>query len=909
MSSRHLLAGRARHLSAAVAVGLMAVTCSLSATSAHAETACALTPISKCFGIEAFEAPIIEEDSEPATQAGGHPYELTTAIGFSYRGGKDLEELYGNAKDVHVDLPKGLIIDPDVTPERCTPDELDAEPPVCPEASTVGTTAINVPGVGQSSPLYNMVPPPGTPAALGFNVAGLGVIADVVGGVRTGSGYGLTGSVNDITQVSLVHASITLFGRPSAAGEKAFITMPGACTGEPLEWTVQAISWLGPEASAKYTDPPVTGCNLLHFNPSLSVQPTVASSDSPTGLDVDLHVPQDENVNGLATANLENAKVTLPQGFAVSPSGANGLEACTEQEIELNGPAPAKCPAASSIGSVEVDSPLISHPLPGNVYVAKPTENPFHGLLAIYIAVDDPQTGVVVKLAGHVEANEQTGQLTTTFKENPQLPFEDFKLKFTSGPRAALVTPASCGSYTTTSVLEPWSGNPAAEPGSTSEITGGPGCHGLGFAPSLAAGTVNNEAGAFSPFTMSLKEHDGEQALGNVSITMPPGLLGVIRGVTQCPEPQASRGECTEASLLGEASTAVGPGEDPYWVNGGKVYLTGPYNGGPFGLSIVVPTTAGPFTLNGNAGPGKQVVRASIKVNPHTAQITVASDPSGTYSIPTILQGIPLQIRTIDVNVNRNDFMFNPTNCAQESIQGTIGSAQGASAAVSSPFEAANCAALAFKPSFSVSTHAGHTRRQGAFLHVNVGYTKGQANIAKVHVTLPKKLPARLETLKMACSEAQFAANPSGCPAASFVGTATASTPVLAKPLIGPAIFVSHGGAAFPDLDLVLQGEGITQVLTGNTQVTKVFTSSTFKSVPDVPISSFELTLPEGPHSALGGNGGNLCQGPLYMPTILTGQNGAAVEQKTKVAVTGCKAKGARSKTAAHHLASQRRRR
>lgn len=899
------------------AAALVLLTLILHVSTASAETTCSLTPRSQCFGFESFDVATSEEGGSSASLAGSHPYEFTTTMSFNHQGSGLFATLDGSMKELVLNLPRGLVINPTATPERCTAAEIDTEPVTCPESSAVGITSLELAGLGEAvQPVYNMVPPPGVPAQLAFNAAaGTGVLGEIAGGVRTGADYGLSARVTEL-DANLISATTTIWGYPAAEGHdaerglceydkslgacpvarnnKPFVTLPGACTGSAPEWTARANSWQDPtvfQVAEPQQTTPVTGCENLSFTPSLSVQPTVTRADTPTGLQVDLHVPQDESARGLATANLDNATVVLPQGFVVSPSAANGLVGCSEEEIELRGPSPARCPDAAKIGTVEVDTPLLSHPLPGAVYVAQPYANPFGGLLAIYIAVYDPQTGVVVKLAGHVEANEQTGQLTTTFDENPQLPFEDFKLDFFGGARAALATPTACGSYTTTSVLVPWSGGDAAQPFSTSDITNGPGCHGQGFSPSLAAGTINDQAGGFSPFTMTLQEHDGEQALGNVSVTLPSGLLGMIKGVTQCPEPQASDGQCTAASLLGEATAAVGPGEDPYWVSGGKVYLTGPYDGGPFGLSVVVPTTAGPFTLDGNAGRGTEVVRASIKVNPHTAQVSVATDTSGAYAIPSILQGIPLQIRTINVTINRAGFMFNPTNCAQGTVQGAVGSAQGATVAVSSPFEAANCAALGFTPSFTVQTHAGHTRRQGAFLHVRVGYTKGQANIAKVHVTLPKRLPARLETLKQACSEAQFAADPGGCPAASFVGSATAVTPVLAAPLSGPAIFVSHGGAAFPDLDLVLQGEGVTQILTGSTQVTKAFTSSTFKSVPDVPITSFELTLPEGPHSALGGNGGGLCKAPLYMPTTLTGQNGAVVEQKTKVAVTGCKAK------------------
>jgi hypothetical protein len=317
------------------------------------------------------------------------------------------------------------------------------------------------------------------------------------------------------------------------------------------------------------------------------------------------------------------------------------------------------------------------------------------------------------------------------------------------------------------------------------------------------------------------------------------------------------------------------------------VYLTGPYNNGPFGLSIVVPTVAGPFTLTGNGGPGREIVRASIRVNPATSQITVVSD-----SLPSMLEGVPLDIRTVNVNINRSDFMFNPTSCAPSSVSGTLTSTQGASTGVSSPFEAANCVALPFHPTFTASTQSQASKADGASLVVTVTSGAGQANIAKVDLQLPEQLPSRLATLQKACPEAQFNTNPAGCPEGSLIGTATAHTPVLNAPLTGPAILVSHGGAAFPDVEFVLQGEGVEIVLDGQTQIKNGITYSHFDTVPDAPISTFETVLPAGPHSILGANvpasaNYSLCGQNLTIPTTITGQNGAVITQETKIAVTG----------------------
>ncbi len=858
-------------------------------------------------------------------------------------------------RDATVNLPRGMIVDPSAVTTMCTPAQLEEttqsaekEEKGCPISSAVGVATLYVEAAEElveSRPsVYRIRPPAGVPAEFGFNDYGAGVSVILNGRVRTGGDYGLSAEAHDISaKLKILGASVTLWGDPSdpshdsergyCASERgqleleeghippcsvpptntALLTMPSACSG-PLTTTIEADSWQQPGVFAHDSfethgetggvgESPVgvEGCSSLPFTPSIKVEPVepeAAAADSPTGLHVNLHIPQSEQYGARAEANLKDAVVTLPEGMVVNPSAAGGLATCPllegtekaqeEREeskeavgINLQSRQPANCPDASKIGTVEVDTPLLEHPLPGAVYLAKQTENPFGSLLAIYIAVEDPLSGVVVKLAGHVEANPVTGRLTTTFDENPELPFEDLTLHFFGGPRAPLTTPSSCGTYTTTSQLTPWDGNPPAEP--SGKLTIGQGCATGGFSPSFSAGTTDNQAGAYSPFSLTFSRQDGEQRFSGVQVTMPPGLLGKIAGIPLCPEPQAGRGECGEGSLLGEASTAVGAGADPYWVTGGKVYLTGPYNGGPFGLSVVVPTTAGPFTLTGNAGYGKEVVRASIRVNPSTAQVAVLSD-----ALPSIIEGIPLDIRTVNVTVNRPEFMFNPTNCESLSVSRTISSTAGASASASSPFEAANCATLPFKPSFTASTQGSTSKAGGASLVVKVAQKNGEADIHKVDLALPKALPARLTTLQKACTEAQFNANPAGCPPGSFIGTATAVTPVLNVPLTGPAILVSHGGAAFPDVEFILQGEGVEIVLDGKTDIKGGITYSKFETVPDAPIGSFETILPEGPHSALAAPGGSLCGRSLAMPTTITGQNGALIKQSTAISVTGC---------------------
>jgi len=859
------------------------------------------------FDVSAFGSFITGLDGAPDTQAGAHPYELTQKINLNtvFRinsEGKRGDASVHDVRDIVVDLPLGFVGSALSAP-TCTLAQI-SQPGSCPPATQVGY--IKTEGGGPTEvdgPLFNMAPEHGVAAEFGFvdllKVSHV-IYASVVPSPR---GYVLRAVSPEVPQVPLRDIVVGLYGNPAARDGSgntpvAQFTNPSDCTGGPLATMIHMDSWQAPGrfdadglpdftdsswASGTSESPPVTGCDLLRFDGAVTARPETTQASSPTGLDVELKVPQNEDPNALATPPLRKAVVTLPAGLAVNPSAADGLQTCSPVQIGLGSSSRPSCPAASKVASVEVETPALAGVLQGSVYLATQSENPFHTLLAGYIVVDDPTTGVLLKVAGRIDPDPVTGQLVATFDESPQFPFGDLKLHFFGGPRAPLMTPVGCGSYTTNAVLTPWSA-PDSGPPATSldafQVTSG--CGG-GFAPAFSAGTTSNQAGGFSPFTATFSRGDQDQSLSGVSVKTPPGLLGVLKGVEQCPEPQASQGACGAGSLIGHTTVAAGAGPDPFWVQGGQVFLTGPYKGAPFGLSVVVPAVAGPFNL------GNVVVRAAISVDPHTAQITVSSDP-----LPTILQGIPLDVRTVNVAIDRPRFMFNPTSCEPLSVGGTLTSTQGATASVSSRFQAANCTSLKFKPSFKVFTQAKTSKKNGASLDVKVGYPAGaQANIRSVAVSLPRQLPSRLTTIQQACPEATFNANPAGCPVGSVIGTALARTPILASPVVGPAYLVSHGGAAFPDLVVILQGEGVTLDLVGSIDIKKGVTSSTFASVPDAPISSFELKLPEGPHSGLAAvlpakAKGNLCGATLTMPTALTAQNGAQIKQSTRIAVTGC---------------------
>ncbi len=922
------------------------------------------------FGVKAFDQQITSDPIGDAyTQAGGHPYEIKTHVYFNSHVDPKLEEVLHNpaempdvdAKDVFVDLPPGLLGNPNAM-GQCTEGQLAGlglatfgTRPDCPLSSVVGSVHLETPwkyfilSEGEVFPLFNMVPPPGAPAKFGFSVAG--VTITLTANVRNGGDFGVTiASANIPVAIAVDGVDTTFWGVPadprhdaqrcdayryegqdqdsaicpgapgtiegpnsSPSTPEAFLRMPVSCAqdGTGLSTELRTDSWAEPgsfltrslfnhlppdypAAESEWGDRQgTTGCGVVPFKPTVAVQPTNHQADTPSGLSMDISLPQDglTNPTGIGTSDVKRTVVSLPAGVSVSPSAAEGLGACSLEQIGLSNGLPAKCPDSSQLASVEIVTPVLPEALQGHLYLGKQTENPFGSLIALYLVVEGH--GVVLKIPGQVNLDQQTGQIKAVFDNSPQLPFSELKVNFDGGTRSPLVNPHTCGTYTTSVELTPWSGSPPVTVDDSFQITSGPGggpCPAPAqFAPGFTAGTVNNQAGAFSPLSLTMSRADGDQQLGGVSMRLPTGLLGTLSTIKLCQEPQAAFGTCGPESKIGDLTVGAGAGATPYYVHDGQVFATGPYKGAPYGLSVVVPAKAGPFDL------GTVVVRGTIAVDPHTAALTVNTDP-----LPTMLQGIPLDLRVINVNIDRQGFIFNPTDCNPQAITGTLTGGEGLLKPVSSSFQVTNCARLGFKPTFKVSTNGRTSRARGASIDAKLTYPKNsmgnQANIAKVKVSLPKQLPSRLTTLQKACPAATFDQNPASCPAGSKIGTAIAHTPVLPVELYGPAYFVSHGGEAFPDLVVVLQGYGVTVDLVGTTFISKAgITSTTFKQVPDVPIGDFDLKLPQGPNSALAANG-NLCTTKLTMPTTFTAQNGATLTQNTPVTPTGCTKHKAKTK-------------
>jgi uncharacterized repeat protein (TIGR01451 family) len=964
------------------------------------------------FGLEEFTFVPESEGGGVDSQAGSHPFQLTTTTALNQN--TDVLTPPALARSFTDRLPVGFVGNTTVIPQ-CSEADFETylgtypNPDICPADTVVGVVelTLDIPGLGGGEqtvpvPLFNLVPAVGEPARFGFELYETPVTIDT--SVRTGGDYGVTATVSNTTElVNFQAATITFWGVPGAAAHHAsrgwsclageafrsnepcgagsavkpppFLTLPTSCaapwtaTAEGSSWPFRAKPGAQPAsaplspltyslADAAGAAVGLTGCDRLPFHPFIEASPDAQEASKPSGLTVHVRVPQEDNENagGLGSSNVKDITVALPAGVDINPAGAGGLEACGEgqvgfeaglgvggfEELEPSSepgvktplftatlPEPLSpglelgakgfCPNASKIGTAKITSPDIANPVVGSVYLASQESNPFGSVVAMYLVAEDPVSGTIVKLPGKVAlcqntgetiaglACEALGQIITTFENEPQLPFEDAELHFFGGERAPLSTPSRCGTYTTRASFAPWSGNEPVSSTSSFQITSGPNggpCPGtpLPFSPSVTGGATNIQAGAFSPLTVSVSRKDGEQNLKSIVAKLPPGLSGILTGVELCPEPQASNGTCGPNSLIGEATVSVGVGGDPFTVSGGKFYLTGPYEGAPFGLTFEVPAKAGPFDLaktQHNHPPCDCViVRGKIEINPLTTALTITSNPPGSPdSIPTSIEGIPLEIQHVNATTTRGSFQFNPTNCSKMTLEGTVLLSEGGSDTLTTPFQVTNCAALKFAPKFSVSTGAHTSKANGASLTAKLSEPNepfgSQANISKVKVELPKQLPSRLTTLQKACTNAQFEANPAGCPAESKIGHAKVTTPLLPVPLEGPAIFVSHGGEAFPSLTMVLQGYGVTVDLVGTTFISKAgVTSTTFKAVPDVPFNTFELTLPTGRFSALTANG-NLCTQKLTMPTEFVAQNGMVLNQSTKVAATGCPKKKA----------------
>ena len=857
-----------------------------------------------------------------ATQAGSHPFMVTTTFAFDSDASPypdDFGALIpgGNMKDVVVDLPAGFVGDPTAVP-ACSQEAFNRNSGLCPASSQVGWADIDF-GFGFfGAPVYNIRPSRGEPARFAFFGAGLVPIHLTVS-VRTGGDYGLRVTLRDLPQGLPVNAvRLTLWGvpadprhdgargGPSGVEPKPFLTLPTRCTDVPQQAQLRITSWQEPGrvlTAAPTMFARIDGCDRLAFRPSIEVRVDTARAGAPAGYRVAVDVPQTASPDLLATPAVRDAVVQMPRGVVIAPGSANRLEGCADAQFDLRAPTPARCADASKIGTVRLDTPLLADPMDGAIWLGQPLGSDPRSGEMLRLLLELEGAGVRVKLLGRVVADPATGQLTARFDDTPQLPFSRITLSFATGPLAPLANPRDCGPATTTATLTSVAGQ-VAEASSRFVVShdghGAP-CPPRPFSPRFVAGAVNPAGGADSPFTLTFGRDDADQLLRAVAVDLPEGLLARLGDLAAlCADAQAAAGACDEGARIGTVLAAAGPGPLPFQLPG-RVYMTGPYGGAPFGLSIVVPAIAGPLDL------GVVVVRAAVFVDRTTTALRIVADP-----MPSILAGIPLQLREVTVAIDRPRFMVNPTSCAPTQVGGAISSLSGAVAPVASRFQLGGCAALPFRPRMAIRV-GGRGRTRGGLttpLAVTLRMTPGQANNGSVRVTLPPNLNARLRVIREACSLAEFRAGAARC---QQVGAAVAQTPLLRDPLRGEAYFVDNPARRLPDLMVALRGQGraagVAVELTGRVAVSRSLRlRTTFDTIPDVPVDRFTLRLVAGRRGTVGFVA-DACTARARRQraeVVYRAQSGRVVRVRQPLRTVGCRGAGRRQSAASRRTDRRR---
>jgi hypothetical protein len=883
----------------------------------------------KSLAVEMEDGPVVS-----ARQAGGTPQQINTVLRILSTGLSNFNQPQFRStnattpaespREIITHLPAGLVGNPAVTRPLCTAAEItEVDPfatyttiPPCPVQSQVGIAVL--PEADMFVPIWNVVPPPGYPAAFAFYYYSTATY--LLPRIRPGDDgidivvprastsiplprtevdfWGVPAdSVHDHLRgpcVVLYHPSGGSCPYPNAfpnGGRKAFLRNPTSCSGQPLPWSLELDSYQHPGIfiHGGTTSPAMEGCEKLPFDPGISLAPSERGAHSPTGLSVNLEMPQNANPDGAAEADLRAATVSLPQGTTLNPASADGLSACTDDQLRLGLEGPSDCPESSKLGTLELTTPLLEDPVEGSVYLrSQASQDSASGdLYRLALELRSDRYGVHIKLPGSLRVDPSTGQLTTTFDNLPQLPFESMQLRLKGGPRAPLTTPSSCGTYAAHAQFIGWNGKSVSfDPSFVVDQ----GCTRPAFDPGFEAGVDDNTADEFSPFALRVTRGSGQPNLSAIDATLPEGELAKLAGVHVCGDAQARTGACPAASRIGSVAAGIGEGTSPlYLPQPGKsptaLYLAGPYKGAPYSVLAAVPAQAGPFDL------GTVRVRSALRVDPETTQVTVASDP-----LPQIFAGIPVSYRDVRVNVDRPQFTLNPTDCEPTKVSGAISSIAGDTAKVSDRFQVADCGALGFKPKLSLSLKGKSRRGGNPALTAVLRMPQRGANIARTSVALPHSEFLAQSHLNTTCTRVQYnagAGGGAGCPKGSIYGRAAAFSPLLDRPLRGNVYLRSNGGAR-PLPDLVASLDGQIQVdLVGYVDADPKTGGlrTTFARVPDAPVSKFVLKMPGGKKSLLE-NSTNICRGQDRARVVMDAQNGRVDRFRLRVR-TAC-GKGAR---------------
>ncbi|MET0557927.1 MAG: hypothetical protein ABW065_04570 [Solirubrobacterales bacterium] len=863
------------------------------------------------------------------SQAGGHPdihleFELGTRIDPFIP-----DSCFCNvAKDILGEFPAGFIGNPHAVP-TCSAALFTQNQ--CPIDSQVGVSEpyvmLNDEGqLGVSPlPLYNLVPLPGQAGLIAFTAPIVNFPVYTILSARTGSDYGLNGEVKGVPSYlplrvfnqtiwgvppAPVHDELRAkstgipgqekLGNPSNSPEKPYLSNPTSCVG-PLTVRLTTTAYDRGVHTATYPWSSTSGCDQLNFNPSQSLNPTTEAADSASGLDVDLKVPQSDSPNTPSDSEIKGVTVTLPEGFSINSSAADGKTSCSDVQARFGTEEEAKCPEFSKVGTLSINSWALPGPIPGALYLGEPLPG---NRYRVFITADGYATHV--KIPGSAYPDPGTGQLTVKFENLPQSPLTEFTMHFFGSERGLMATPNKCGTYPVFSEFEPWA-NGLANQTSTQffKITSGPNgqsCPGdkRPFAPGFKAAGASNGAGAHSPFTINITRKDGDQTLSTIGVHTPRGFTATLKGIPYCPDSvldaianssysgiaELNNPKCPAASQVGTSVAGAGAGSKPLYAPG-KVYLTGPYKGAPLSFAVVTPAVSGPYDL------GNVVNRAAVNVDPTTAEVTATSDP-----LPQIIEGIPLRVKSVLINLDRKDFTLNPTNCNPFSVTGILTGDQGGKAEPSSHFQVANCDTLDYEPKL-VTKLTGGTKRGGhpALKATLTQDPSGEANSAKAVVALPHSEFLDQSNIRTICTRVQFAADK--CPTASIYGHARAITPLLDQPVEGP-VYLRSSSNLLPDLVASLKGPASQPIevdVVGRIDSFNEGIRTTFESLPDTPVEKFVLTM-QGGKKGLLVNSTNICKGTHRVQAKLTGQNGADASQNPELQAP-CKGKARKKKAAA----------
>jgi hypothetical protein len=901
-------------------------------------------------GNAGFEAAPLKEGGTPATQAGSHPTALKLSVGFA---GSPFTE--GDLKDLSLELPGGLFENPTAVPTcsqaafhetRFSPFEESLSGESCQDKAQVGTLTVKSSFAGgetRTFGLYNLDPPPGVPSEIGANPYGAPIIFTPV--IRQAEGeYGITlRSANVSQMVDVLGLTLSLWGnpwsvlndpqrgnclnesepsfgwskcsvgRPSKNPRAAYLSLPTVC--EALPFTARADSWQTPgQIERTATLSALQGCESLRFEPQAVAHLSDPRASSASGYEFDLDVDTAgvSDPERLVPTPIRKAVVSLPKGVTINPSVGAGLGVCTPAQYAAEtplSPPGAGCPNESKIGDFTVQSPIIDKTIEGGIFLASPYDNPFGSLISVYLVAKSTDRGILVKVAGKLDADQADGTLTATFDRLPQLPYSTLRIHFREGQRSPLATPASCGAISTEADLTPWRNanivRHASLPAQISAgVGGGPCPSGLApFAPKAKGGTVNSQAGAYSPFYLHLTREDTEQEITSYSATFPVGLLGKIAGIPYCPDAdieaalhrtgveERDRPSCPAASQIGRTTAGYGLGQVLTYAPG-KLYLAGPYRGSDFSIVAIDSALVGPFDL------GVVIVRSAIRIDPLTTQASI--DATGTDPIPHIIDGIPIHLKDIRAYIDRPNVTINPTSCDPSEVSSALNGsgaqfgtgADDTLATATSPFQAFNCGALGFEPNLTLHLKGGTRRSKHPALRVIVKPRSGEANIAKAQVALPSSLFLDQGHIKTICTKAQFARH--NCPKESIYGHVRAYTPLLEEPLEGDAILRSSDNV-LPDLVFVLKGHGVEVDVAGKIDSVNGGLRGTFTQIPDAPVSKFELTLEAGKKGLLVVSARNLCAKKQLADSRFMGHANRGVVWKPEVRAD-CKTKRGKGK-------------